>query len=80
VNLRTPPELGLLYIAKEDHAEAERLLLETFHGHETKLGPEHPHTVDSLKQLVSLYEAWSKPEEAGKWRTMLPVRETTGTQ
>jgi len=47
------------------------LLLEAFHGRQAKLGPEHPHTVDSLKQLVTLHESWPKPEEAAKWRAKL---------
>ncbi len=47
------------------------MLLEVFHGRETKLGPEHPHTVDSLNQLVDLYESWNKPDEAAKWRAKL---------
>jgi len=41
------------------------------------LGPEHPHTVESLNHLVRLYESWSKPEEAAKWRARLPHREST---
>jgi hypothetical protein len=32
---------------------------------------ERPHTVDSLKQLVILYEVWSRPEQAAKWRAKL---------
>ena len=48
-----------------------RLLLEAFHGREAKLGPQHSHTIDSLKQLVNLYESWGKPDEAEKWRAKL---------
>jgi hypothetical protein len=54
---------------------AEPLLLATFHGREAKLGPEHPYTVESLKQLVTLYESWNKPDEAAKWRAELPRKE-----
>ncbi|MHC4518658.1 MAG: tetratricopeptide repeat protein [Planctomycetota bacterium] len=55
---------------------AEPLLLEVFQGRETILGPEHPRIIDSLKQLVRLYEAWDKPEEAEKWRARLLQPET----
>jgi len=46
-----------------------------FHGREAKLGPEHLHTIDSLRELVRLYECWRKPDEAEKWRAKLPPRE-----
>ena len=56
---------------------AEPLLPATFHGRETKLGPDHPDTIESLKQLVTLYESWNKPDEAAKWRAKLPPKEAT---
>ncbi len=46
----------------------------TFHGCETKLGPEHPHTTNSLNELVHLYEPWGKPVEAARWRAKLAER------
>jgi hypothetical protein len=33
-----------------------------------KLGDNHPHTLESLKNLIELYEAWGKPEKAEEWR------------
>jgi len=36
-----------------------------------KLGPQHPHTLASIKNLIELYEAWNKPEEAQKWRAKI---------
>jgi hypothetical protein len=51
--------------------------LDTFHGRETKFGPEHPHTIESLKQLVTLYESWPKPDEAAKWRAKLAETKAT---
>jgi len=53
------------------YGDAEPLLLEAFHGRETKLGPEHPHTIESLNQLVNLRKSWPTPDEAAKWRTKL---------
>ncbi|UCD49548.1 MAG: hypothetical protein JSW27_18695, partial [Phycisphaerales bacterium] len=50
---------------------APPLLLEAFHGRETKLGPEHPHTIESVRELVDLYDSWNKAEEAKKWRAKL---------
>ncbi len=56
---------------------AQSLLLEAFHGRKTKLGPEHPHTIDSLRELVRLYESWDSPDEAAKWRVKLVRRGNT---
>ena len=70
-------ELGVLYLRQARYEDAEPLLLEAFHSRETKLGPAHPHTIDSLKQLVTLYESWPKPDEAAKWRLRLPKTKAT---
>ena len=40
-----------------------------------KLGDNHPHTLESLKNLIDLYEAWGKPEKAEEWRAKLPQTE-----
>lgn len=48
------------------------VLLGAFRGREIKLGPGHRHTIDSLRELVDLYESWGKPDEAAKWRAKLP--------
>jgi hypothetical protein len=31
----------------------------------------HPHTLDSWNNLINLYEAWGKPEQAEEWRAKL---------
>ena len=68
-------ELALLYIARGAYDQAEPLLLAACNGRETKLGPDHPRTIDSLNQLINLYESWPKPDEAATWRAKLPDRE-----
>jgi hypothetical protein len=45
--LESVDELGVLYIQRARPEEAEPLLLQAFHGRQTKLGPEHPHTIQS---------------------------------
>jgi hypothetical protein len=42
----------------------QRRLLRVFHGRQAKLGPEHRCTIESLKELVTLYESWPKADEA----------------
>jgi hypothetical protein len=33
-----------------------------------KLGGKHPHTLESINNLIELYEAWDKPEQAQQWQ------------
>jgi hypothetical protein len=61
----------VLYIQQARYEGAEPLLLDACQGRENKLGPEHPHTSDSLNELVRLYESWGKPELAEQWRAKL---------
>jgi hypothetical protein len=35
----------------------------------------HPHTLESVKNLIILYESWNKPEKAEEWRAKLPETE-----
>jgi hypothetical protein len=44
-------------------------------GHRLKLGDAHPYTLQSLNNLIGLYEAWDKPEKAEEWRAKLPQTE-----
>jgi len=69
--LESKNDLAMLYREQARYEDAKPLLLEAFHGRATKLSPEHPHTLDSPKQLVSLYESWGRPDEAEKWRSRL---------
>jgi len=70
-------EPSVLSVTKEDYDKAEPLLLDAFQGRGGKLGRDHPHTLNSLKQLVSLYDSWPKPDEATKWRAKLPRKKDT---
>ena len=48
--------------------EAEPLLLTSADTLEKTLGPTHPRTLQAFGAVVSLYEAWKKPEEAAPYR------------
>jgi len=65
----------MLYKEQARYDEAEPLLLEAVTGRRLKLGDEHPHTLESLNNLIELYEAWGKPEKANEWRAKLPKEE-----
>ena len=41
-------------------------------GAADKTGDTHPHTKESLNNLIDLYEARNKPEKANEWRARLP--------
>jgi len=64
--------LAKVHIEQEHYEEAENLLLETIDGPCVKLGDQHPHTIESIKNLIDLYEAWNKPEKAEMWHSKLP--------
>jgi tetratricopeptide (TPR) repeat protein len=62
--LQTMHELAILYKQQKRYEEAEELLNKVIEGRRLKLGDTHPYTVESLNNLIDLYEAWSKPEKA----------------
>ncbi|MFC1795305.1 tetratricopeptide repeat protein [Planctomycetota bacterium] len=68
-------ELAVLYKEQARYEETEKLLLEAIDGSCVKLGDTHPHTLESLNNLIELYEAWNKPEKAKEWRAELPKTE-----
>jgi hypothetical protein len=68
-------ELAVLYKEQARYEEAEKFLLEAAEGRLLKLGDTHPHTLESMNNLIDLYETWDKPEEAKEWRAKLPQTE-----
>lgn len=52
-----------------------RLLCKALESHRIILGDTHAHTQDSLNSLITLYEAWNKPEKADEWRVTLSQTE-----
>jgi len=67
--------LVILYKKQGNFNKAELLLLEAVEGRRLKLGDTHPHTLESLNNLIALYEAWGKPEKAEQWRAKLTQTE-----
>ena len=70
--LKTKNDLGVLYKEQKLYDKAEPLLIEAVKGRRLKLSDEHPHTQESIKNLIDLYEAWDKPEKVEEWRAELP--------
>ncbi|MFC1636961.1 tetratricopeptide repeat protein [Planctomycetota bacterium] len=66
-----------MYKGKGDYDKAEQLLLEAIKGRRLKLGDTHSLTFESWHNLISLYEAWNKPEKAEEWRAKLSETESS---
>jgi hypothetical protein len=64
-------ELTVLYKEQERYEEAEKYFLDTIKGRRLKLGDTHPHTIETLNNLIDLYETWNKAEKAEDWRIKL---------
>jgi len=62
-----------------EYAAAETQLLVGYEGLRVALGETHEQTQAAALSIADLYEAWSKPEAASRWRMRLPMRETGAT-
>jgi serine/threonine-protein kinase len=63
----TQGALGENLIAQKRHSEAEPLLIESHTSLNTSLSARDPRTQDARSRLVTLYEAWKKPEMAARF-------------
>ncbi|MHC4609059.1 MAG: tetratricopeptide repeat protein, partial [Planctomycetota bacterium] len=70
----TRSALGACLVAQGRYGEAEPLLVESHGVIEAAWGELDDRTLESLKRLVNLYEAWSRPDEAGPYRAILDQR------
>ncbi len=64
--------LGTCLTEEHRFAEAEPLLLASYATFKTRRGAATRDTRDSLERIVSLYEAWGKPETAAQYKALLP--------
>jgi serine/threonine-protein kinase len=64
--------LGKCLTQLQRYAEAEPLLANSFSILKTKRGPEDALTLETLTQLIDLYQAWGKPNKATQYQTLLP--------
>jgi hypothetical protein len=60
--------LGRLLVKRESFGEAESLLLAAHQAHLQAYGSDNLRTDDTAAALVGLYEAWSKHDEAARYR------------
>ena len=69
--LESRNDLAVLYREQGNYAKAESRLIEALEGRRLKLGDTHPHTKESLNNLITFYEVWNKPEKANEWQVQL---------
>ena len=60
---------------QQRYDKAEPLMLRAVWGRRITLGDAHPDTLESWQNLIDLYEAWNKPDEAERWRSRRPQTE-----
>jgi serine/threonine protein kinase/tetratricopeptide (TPR) repeat protein len=68
----TKQGLGNCLTALGRYAEAEPLVVEAYHTLDGSLGPQHVRTVSALHAVIALYEKWDHPDEAARFRALLP--------
>ena len=66
---------SVFYKKQGAYAKVEPLLLEALNGRRLKLVDTHPHTKESLNNLIDLYKVSNKPEKAEQWRAKLQQSE-----
>lgn len=59
--------LGKILTRRQQFAEGETVLLQTYEAARKQSGERAAGTVQSLKNLVELYDAWGKPDQAAAW-------------
>jgi serine/threonine protein kinase/Tfp pilus assembly protein PilF len=64
--------MGNILVAQGKYNEAMPYYVEALETSRSIHGDEHPNTVWTINALITLYDAWDKPEEAQKYRDMLP--------
>jgi serine/threonine protein kinase/tetratricopeptide (TPR) repeat protein len=76
--------LGASLLAQKKYAEAEKYLVQGYEGlrlREATVPPMDRRLItETLEQIVELYDAWGKPEEAAKWRTEVISKESSADQ
>lgn len=79
-NPGTQATLGVVYLLQGQYDKAEPLLLEILELYQVVMSEGHPNTVAAINELIKLYDAWEKPQQAEQWRTKLTSKKGTEEQ
>jgi len=66
----TQGALGECLTTEKKYVEAESLLSESYATLKTVQGEQSPLTQEAARRLVTLYQAWGKPEEAARYQAL----------
>ena len=69
-----------ILLGQREYSKAERLWTHAIAASRRYLGETHPETHGCIHTLIELYDAWGKPDEAARYRAMLPPEPTAPTQ
>ena len=67
----TESVLGSCLAGLGRYEEAEQLLLSSYPEVEQRHGKTHTRTLEALQRIIDLYEAWDRPDETVRFRTLL---------
>ena len=56
---------------RKHYDEAELLLIASYNDLKESQGEHTPRTVEALKRLARLYDAWKKPDQAAQYRASI---------
>lgn len=70
---------GECLLGQRRFEQAEPLLLECQQRLSESMGAQHFRTRGAVDNLVKLYEAWGKPDQAADWRAKLPTTQSAPT-
>jgi len=62
--------LGECLTTQKRYAEAEGLLLTSYDDLKASQGEQNPRTLEALQRVVTLYDTWSKPDQAARFRKL----------
>jgi hypothetical protein len=68
----TEGALGEFLSRQNDFPEAEPLLLGSYESLKASQAANSPRTRLALQRLANLYEAWNNPDQAARYRALLP--------
>jgi non-specific serine/threonine protein kinase/serine/threonine-protein kinase len=67
----TTRDVGVILLTLERFEESETALLRAHEMLVARAGEDHPETQETIALLVSLYDAWDRPDDAATWRAKL---------
>lgn len=65
--------VGASWMAQQRFDQAESILLDSYTTLQTRVGDQDRRTLETVRHLVDLYQAWGKTQQSASYRTLLPA-------